>query len=33
LARRDRAPSLPIKLARDFLIELFRAERALFEAD
>jgi DNA-binding transcriptional LysR family regulator len=32
LARRDPTPSLPIKLARDFLIELFRSERALFEA-
>jgi DNA-binding transcriptional LysR family regulator len=33
LARREAAASLPIKLARDFLIELFRGERALFEAD
>lgn len=33
LARREAAPSLPITLARDFLIELFRGERALFEAD
>ena len=33
LARREATASAPIKLARDFLIELFRSERALFEAD
>lgn len=31
LARREAAA--PVRLARDFLIELFRGERALFEAD